>query len=77
MSVEDLVKGMIFWETFVDDVDEFSSQVGFDSRIPRRVVPCDVAGSLAVLCVCAVVRWVIGEFKGLTVVCETKRNETD
>ena len=22
MSVEDLVKGMFFWETFVDDVEE-------------------------------------------------------
>ena len=63
MSVEDLVKGMFFREAFVDDEEEFSSQVGFDSRVPRRVVPCDVAGSLAVLCVCAVVRWVIGEFK--------------
>ena len=56
MSVEDLVKRMLFWETFVHDVEEFPSQVGFDSRIPRSVVPCDVAGSLAVLCVCAVLR---------------------
>ena len=63
MSVEDLVKGMLLWETFLHDVEEFPSQVGFDWRIPRRVVPCDVAGSLAVLCVCAVLRWVIGEFK--------------
>ena len=33
MSVEDLVKGMFFFflETLVDDVEEFSSQVGFDS----------------------------------------------
>jgi len=30
VSVEDLVRGMLFWETFVDDVEEFSSQVGFD-----------------------------------------------
>ena len=30
MSVEGLVKGMFFWETFVDDEEEFSSQVGFD-----------------------------------------------
>ena len=29
MSVEDLVKGMLFWETFVHDVEEFPSQVGF------------------------------------------------
>ena len=63
MSVEDLVKGVLFWETFAHDVEEFPSQVGFDSRIQRRVVPCDVAGSLAVLCVCAVLRWVIGDFK--------------
>ena len=63
MSVEDLVKGMLFWETFVHDVEEFPSQVGFDSRIPRRAVPCDVAGSLAVLCVFAVLRLVIGEFQ--------------
>ena len=33
MSVEDLLKGMFFGETFVDDVEEFSSQVGFDSHI--------------------------------------------
>ena len=63
MAVEDLVKGMPFWETFVRNVEEFPSQVAFDSRIPRRVLPCDVAGSLAVLCVCAVLRWVIGNFK--------------
>ena len=63
MSVEDLVKGMLFWETSVHNVDEFPSQVGFDSRIPRRVVPCDVAGSLAVLSDCALIWWVIGEFK--------------
>ena len=63
MSVEDLVKGMFFQEAFVDNEEEFSSQVGFDPQVPRRVVPCDVVGSLAVLCVCAVVRWVIGEFK--------------
>ena len=31
MSVEDLVNGMFFGETFVDDVEEFSSQVGFDT----------------------------------------------
>ena len=63
MSVEGLVKGMLFWETFVDNVEEFPSQVGFDLGIPRRAVPCDVAGSLAILCVCAVLQWVIGEFK--------------
>ena len=63
MSVKDLMKGMFFWETFVHDVEEFPSQVGFDSRIPRSVVPCDVAGSLTVLCVCAVLRWIVGEFK--------------
>ena len=27
MSIEDHVKGMFLWKTFVDDVDEFSSQV--------------------------------------------------
>ena len=46
MSVEDLVKRMLFWETFVHDVEEFYSQGGFDSRVPRRVVPCDDAGFL-------------------------------
>ena len=55
MSVEDLVR-VFFWETLVHDVEEFSSQVGFDSRIPRKVLPSDVAGSIAVLCVCAVLR---------------------
>ena len=53
MSVEDLVKGMLFWETFVHDVEEFYSQGGFDSRVPRRVVPCDGAGFLRFgFCVC-------------------------
>ena len=33
MSVEDLMKGMIFWETFVHGVEEFSSQVGFDLHV--------------------------------------------
>ena len=27
MSIEDLVKGLFLWKTFVDDVEEFSSQV--------------------------------------------------
>ena len=53
MSVEDLVKVILFWETFVHDVEQFSSQDGFDSRIPRRVVPCDGVGFLRFsLCVC-------------------------
>ena len=52
MSVEDLVKGMLYWDTFVHDVEEFYSQVGFDSRSPRRVVPCDVAGFLVLQFVC-------------------------
>ena len=42
MPVEDLVKRMLFWETFV----HIYSQGGFDSRVPRRVVPCDGAGFL-------------------------------
>ena len=29
MFVEDLVKGMFSWEAFVDDLEEFSPQVGF------------------------------------------------
>mgnify|MGYP000173398610 FL=1 len=52
MSVEDLVKRMLFWETFVHDVEEFYSQVGFDSLISRRVVPCDMAGFLVLYFVC-------------------------
>ena len=40
MSVEDLVKGMFFWDTFVDDVEEFSSQVDFDPLIPICICIC-------------------------------------
>ena len=46
MPVGDLAKGMFFWEIFVDDVEEFPSQVSVDTGI-SRVVPCDVASSLS------------------------------
>ena len=31
MSVKDLLKRMLSWKTFVHDVEEFYSQVGFDT----------------------------------------------
>ena len=47
MPVGDLAKGMFFWEIFVDDVEEFPSQVSVDTGISSRVVPCDVTSSLS------------------------------
>lgn len=47
MPVGDLAKGMFFWEIFVDDVEEFPSQVSVDTGISSRVVPCDVATCLS------------------------------
>ena len=47
MPVRDLAKGMFFWEIFIDDVEEFRSQVSVDTGISSRVVPCDVASCLS------------------------------
>ena len=43
-------------------MEELSSHVGFGLRIPRRVASCHVAGSLAVLCVYAVLWRIVAEF---------------
>ena len=45
--LEILRRGCFFWEIFVDDVEEFPSQVSVDTGISSRVVPCDVASSLS------------------------------
>ena len=42
MPVDDLVKCVILRETFVHDVEELSSYVGFDAAVPWGVVPGDV-----------------------------------
>ena len=43
VPVEDLVKRVVLWETFVFDVKELPSKVGFDAGVPWGIVPCDVA----------------------------------
>ena len=47
MSVENLVERMAFLEAFIDDMEEFSAEVGFYVRIKRRIVPCDVPFSFS------------------------------
>lgn len=62
MSVEDNVEWAILGETFINDVEELFSYVGFDAGVPWEVVPGGV--SLAVSL--AVSWWCLGE---LWVVC--------
>jgi len=47
VSVENLVKWMVFPEAFVDDMEELSTKVVFYVRIVRRIVPCNVPFSLS------------------------------
>lgn len=58
MSVENLVEWMLFLEAFIDDAEELSTKVGFNIRIERRIVPCNVPFSLS-----------FGSRSGLRVVC--------
>ena len=43
MPVEDLVQWVVLWEAFIYDEQKFSSQVGLDIVVPRRVVPGDLS----------------------------------
>ena len=47
VSVENLVKWVVFWKAFVDNVQKFSSKVSSDVWVERRVVPCDVSCSFS------------------------------
>ena len=47
MSVENPVEWMFFLEAFIDDAEELSIKVGFNIRIERRIVPCNVPFSLS------------------------------
>ena len=57
MSVENLVERMAFLEAFFDDMEEFSAKVGFNVRIERRIVPCNVPFSLSFVSLSGV--WIV------------------
>ena len=71
MPVEDLVQWVVLWEAFIYDEQKFSSQVGLDIVVPRRVVPGDLSFPGFALSRCSLCLWI--EFKFVVVATFFKR----